>query len=259
MTIEFGGGTPIMCRNVYFAAIEQVDRLENRLKGALGLFRIKVTNINLRQASGTSYEEKLELIRQANVFQEDEQRRDKRAVTQPPQEVKQYQDEEKEKEKRAAAQSLPLDDPINDEQEREERAVAQFLQFGKILLEGGSPLVGILREGLSLFKTMQTDTVDRSAAGALVAEGVGVDGQEHVGLALARQVPAPTQTDVIVTAANQRRRKSGLALEESLQLFRDRQHHFLFPQFARPEGAGVFAAVSRINGDDDIAALAALR
>ena len=110
MTIEFGGGTPIMCRNVYFAAIEQVDRLENRLKGALGLFRIKVTDINLRQVSGTSYEEKLELIRQANVFQEDEQRRNKRNATQNLQEVK-----EKEREKGAAAQSLPPDDPINDE------------------------------------------------------------------------------------------------------------------------------------------------
>ena len=151
MTIEFGGGTPIMCRNVYFAAIEQVDRLENRLKGALGLFRIKVTDINLRQASGTSYEEKLELIRQANVFQKDEQRRDKRNAIQNLQEVK------GEKEEGAAAQSLPPDDFIDNEQEREERAVAQFLQFGKILLEGGSPLVGILREGLSLFKTMQTD------------------------------------------------------------------------------------------------------
>ena len=99
-----------MCRNVYFAAIEQVDRLENRLKGALGLFRIKVTDINLRQVSGTSYEEKLELIRQANVFQEDEQRSNKRNATQNLQEVK-----EKEREKGAAAQSLPPDDPISDE------------------------------------------------------------------------------------------------------------------------------------------------
>ena len=88
-----------------------------------------------------------------------------------------------------------------------------------------------------------------------VVEAVGVHRHQQVGLGLAGNLGALVQVDEVVTAPGQHGTHAGLAVDEGGQLLGDRQGHPLLVGATRADGARVFTAVARVDGDHHSLAL----
>ncbi|MNZ51041.1 hypothetical protein D3C78_688460 [compost metagenome] len=80
-----------------------------------------------------------------------------------------------------------------------------------------------------------------------------MDRDEQVGTLLAGDLGTLAQRDEVVAAAHQLGAKATLAVDLALKLAGNRQHHVLLAHTTRAEGARILAAVTGIDGDDDVA------
>ncbi len=72
-------------------------------------------------------------------------------------------------------------------------------------------------------------------------------------MALAREVAASLEADVVITRANHGRTEALIALEQRLELPGDGQHDILLALPIGTDGTRILATVAGINGDDDVA------
>ena len=94
--------------------------------------------------------------------------------------------------------------------------------------------------------------VHRRAARVPAGNGVGVDGDEHIGLHTPRLGKTIAQTDVIIAGANQDRLHVGLAPHQLREFPGDGQRHVLFTRaVASADGAGIFTAMPGIDGNHE--------
>ena len=84
---------------------------------------------------------------------------------------------------------------------------------------------------------------------------IGVNGDEHVGLLLARSHDAITQLHEVIAVASEHSAHPWLAIDPLLQLASDRQRHGLLTRTTLTDRTRILAAMTRIDGDDDIAAI----
>ena len=81
--------------------------------------------------------------------------------------------------------------------------------------------------------------------------GVGVDGDENIGLHASCLGKTIAQTDVIIAGANQDRLHVGLAPHQLREFAGDGQGHVLLARAVAPaDGAGILATVTGVDGDD---------
>ena len=88
---------------------------------------------------------------------------------------------------------------------------------------------------------------------ARVPERIGVDGHEHVRAAATCNLGSAPETDIVVAVANHYRLHARRAVDAALESAGNGQHDVLFLNPRSGDGAGIFAAVSGIDGDDDLA------
>ena len=106
-------------------------------------------------------------------------------------------------------------------------------------------------------RAAQRQHVHRRAVGGAVVRGVGVDGNEEVGLCLAGAHVALVQRDEDVAVAHQERLHARIGVNARGELARHRQGDGFLVLAAGADGAGVLAAVAGVNGDDEFALAAA--
>ncbi len=100
---------------------------------------------------------------------------------------------------------------------------------------------------------------DRGATRGGVVEAVRVHRYQQVGLGLARNLGTLVEIDEVVAAAGQHGAHARLAVDQCSQFLGDRQGHPLLIGAARADGARVFTAVARVDGNHHPLALAANR
>jgi hypothetical protein len=95
--------------------------------------------------------------------------------------------------------------------------------------------------------------VHRRTVDAAVANRVRVDGNEQVRLLYARAPHPIAQRHEVVAVAGQHRLHARFRIDLERELAGDGEHHVLFAGAVLPDGAGVFAAVAGVDGDDEVA------
>ncbi len=100
---------------------------------------------------------------------------------------------------------------------------------------------------------------DGGAARGRVVEAVGMHRHQQVGLGLAGNLGALVQIDEVVAAPGQHGAHAGFAVDKGGQFLGNRQGHPLLVGAARADGARVFPAVARVDGDHHPLALATHR
>ena len=81
-------------------------------------------------------------------------------------------------------------------------------------------------------------------------EGVGMDGDEQVGMRLACLFHAPAQRDEVIAVADEDGAHARRVVDLRLESARDGESHILFMRAAPSVCARVFAAVPGIHGDE---------
>ena len=84
-------------------------------------------------------------------------------------------------------------------------------------------------------------------------EGIGMDGDEQVGMRLARLFHAHAERDEVIAVANEDGAHVGRVVDLCFQPARDGERHIFFVRAAPSASAGIFAAVSGIHGDEQYA------
>ena len=84
-----------------------------------------------------------------------------------------------------------------------------------------------------------------------LAKSIGMDRDEQVGLDTARLLHPRGERHEIIVVPRQHRAHAGLGVENDLELAGDRQRHVLFIRSAFADCAGIFAAMTGIDGDRD--------
>ena len=80
-----------------------------------------------------------------------------------------------------------------------------------------------------------------------------MDGHEQIRAVTARDLRSAPETDVVVAVADEDRLHAWGAIDLALERTDDGEHDVLLTDSRSGDRAGVFAAVTRINGDDHVA------
>ena len=119
---------------------------------------------------------------------------------------------------------------------------------------GGVLALGEPARGLVGGAALRQD-VDGGAVDRAIADRIGVDGHEQIRLLRARAAHAVAQRHEVIAVAGEHRLHAGLGIHAALERARDGERHVLLARAVHADGAGILAAVTGVDGDDEIAGL----